>query len=137
MNEVINNDKVLYLIRGLPGSGKSGLAASMSHNVVEADQYFVNEHTGEYKFIASKLGRAHEDCLNRTEHYLSSGCATIAVSNTFTTEAELYPYTCLAKMYGYRLVSIIVENRHGNSSIHNVPEDIINKMRNRFSVKLK
>jgi hypothetical protein len=29
-----------------------------------------------------------------------------------------------------------VENRHGNSSVHNVPEETIEKMKKRFEIKI-
>jgi hypothetical protein len=29
-----------------------------------------------------------------------------------------------------------VENRHGGTNVHNVPEDKIEQMKNRFSIKL-
>ena len=60
----------------------------------------------------------------------------IVVSNTSTTEKELQPYLDLATKYDYKVVSLIVENRHGNSSVHNVPDETIDKMRNRFNIKL-
>jgi hypothetical protein len=60
----------------------------------------------------------------------------IVVSNTNTTESEMKPYTDLSEKYGYRVISLIVENRHGEYSIHNVPKDVIEKMKKRFNVKL-
>jgi hypothetical protein len=30
----------------------------------------------------------------------------------------------------------VVENRHGGTNVHNVPEDKIEQMKNRFSIKL-
>ena len=38
--------------------------------------------------------------------------------------------------YGYEVFSIIVENRHGGTNVHNVPEDKLEIMKNRFEVKL-
>ena len=46
------------------------------------------------------------------------------------------PYFKLAKEYGYTVFSIVVENRHGGTNVHNVPEDKIEQMKNRFSIKL-
>jgi hypothetical protein len=48
----------------------------------------------------------------------------------------MQPYYDLAKKYGYTVFSIIVENRHGSTSIHNVPEGSIDQMRRRFDIKL-
>jgi len=61
----------------------------------------------------------------------------IVVSNTFTTEKELEPYIELARLFDYRVVSLIVENRHGHESIHNVPVNIIDRMQERFKIKLR
>jgi hypothetical protein len=60
----------------------------------------------------------------------------IAVSNTFTQEWEMDAYYELAKQYGYRVFSLIVENRHGGVNEHGVPEDKLELMKNRFEVKL-
>ncbi|MNH05797.1 hypothetical protein D3C79_651440 [compost metagenome] len=67
---------------------------------------------------------------------MDEGDADVIISNTFTTEKELKPYLALAEECGYRVTTLIVENRHGNSSIHGVPDETMTKMRNRFSVKL-
>lgn len=133
--------KVLILLRGLPGSGKSTFANYMfSNNIFEADQYFYDDK-GNYNFDASKLHQAHLDCQRRVEELMkvsdySQYGSEIVVSNTSTTEKELEPYLELAKKYDYQVVSLIVENRHGNKSVHNVPDETIDKMRNRFSIKL-
>jgi hypothetical protein len=42
----------------------------------------------------------------------------------------------LAKKYGYKVTSVIVENRHEGKSIHSVPDITLGNMRNRFEVKL-
>jgi hypothetical protein len=60
----------------------------------------------------------------------------IVVSNTFTQEWEMEPYFELAKKHGYKVFTVIVENRHGGTNVHNVPEDKLEQMKNRFEVKL-
>jgi len=60
----------------------------------------------------------------------------IVVSNTFTQEWEMKNYYELAEKYGYRVYSLIVENRHNGVNQHNVPADKIEQMRNRFEVKI-
>jgi hypothetical protein len=46
------------------------------------------------------------------------------------------PYYKLAETYGYRVFSLIVENRHGGENIHGAPADKIQAMKDRFEVKL-
>ena len=134
--------KTLIILRGLPGTGKSSFAEFMwsSSVVCEADQYFYDEQ-GNYNFDISKLGEAHRWCQSQVEEamkpqdYNKYG-SEIVVSNTSTTEKELQPYLDLAEEFGYTVVSLIVENRHGSRSVHNVPDETLEKMRSRFSVKL-
>jgi hypothetical protein len=60
----------------------------------------------------------------------------IVVSNTFTQEWEMKFYKLIAKKYGYKVYTIIVENRHGGVNQHGVPEDKVEQMKNRFEIKL-
>ncbi len=131
--------KELFLLRGLPGSGKSSIAKSLSTSMsghVEADMFFLN-HEGEYKFDASKLKEAHEWCKKEAESYMKPhGFDRVIVSNTFTQEWEMDAYYNLARKYGYRVHSIIVENRHEGVNEHGVPADKLEQMKNRFEIKL-
>ena len=129
--------KKLFLIRGLPGSGKTTLAEQLRYPVFEADQYFIDSETNEYKFDASKLKMAHKWCQLRVEHSMEDNINTIVVSNTFTQEWEMDAYYELAKQYGYTVFSIIVENRHGGVNQHGVPEEKLQQMADRFEFKLK
>lgn len=136
----------LILVRGLPGAGKSTFSHMYRNQLIvagigvegpfEADQYFEDPETGAYNFDATKLGQAHSQCQEKTRDALQRGIAYVIVSNTFTTERELTPYTDMANQLNYSVISLVVENRHGNESIHNVPEEAMDRMRNRFSVKL-
>jgi predicted kinase len=132
--------KELFLLRGLPGSGKSTLAKTLGGIQIEADQYFVDSN-GEYKFDASQLKHAHNYCQGQTEAWMKTDGAQvnadrIIVSNTFTQEWEMEHYYKLANLYGYRVYSIVVENRHSGENVHGVPADKLEQMKNRFELKL-
>jgi len=132
--------KELFLLRGLPGSGKSTLANSIGGSWFEADHFFLNEK-GEYEFNPSNLKAAHEWCKKVVEESMSNWNGInpdekIIVSNTFTQEWEMQPYYDLAEKYGYRVYSLIVENRHGGVNEHGVPADKLVQMKNRFDVQL-
>lgn len=131
--------KTLLLLRGLPGSGKSTLSKTIGAITFEADMFFMEGN--EYKFNPTKLKEAHAWCQNQVEMTMKNSTknfetSRIVVSNTFTQEWEMQPYYDLAKKYGYEVFSIIVENRHGGTNVHNVPEDKLELMKNRFEVKL-
>jgi predicted kinase len=122
--------KTLILFRGIPGSGKSTLAQTLCPVHYSADMFF--EENGYYEFKAHLLPDAHKWCKEKVEEAMVRDEDIIGVANTFTTEWEMEAYFELAEDYGYRITTIVVENRHLSSSIHNVPEDIIEKMKSRF-----
>ena len=131
--------KTLYIVRGVPGSGKSTFAKSIGGIHIEADQFFMEN--GKYNFDITKIKLAHKYCKNQTEAWMKTDGVQvnndkIVVSNTFTQEWEMEPYFELAEKYGYRVFSLIVENRHDGKNIHDVPEDKLEQMKNRFEVKL-
>lgn len=137
--------RILILLRGLPGAGKSSFANLIwqSGVIFEADQYFYDER-GYYNFDPSKLHQAHTWCQLEVEQAMKENIETngkhfpeIVVSNTSTTEKELEPYFELARKYDYKVVTLVVENRHGNTSVHNVPEETLIKMEKRFQIKLR
>ena len=131
--------KTLYIVRGIPGAGKSTFAKSIGGVHIEADQFFMMN--GKYNFDITKIKLAHKYCQNQTEAWMKTDGTQvnndkIVVSNTFTQEWEMEPYFKLAEKYGYRTFSLIVENRHGGVNEHGVPEDKLELMKNRFEVKL-
>jgi predicted kinase len=127
-------EKELFLLRGLPGSGKSTLARSLGGMHMEADKYFM--YSGKYEFDASKLRDAHNWCQNAVRVGMETQGQKIVVSNTFTTEWEMDPYYKLAEQYGYRVYSLVVENRHEGVNEHGVPADKLEQMKQRFEIKL-
>jgi predicted kinase len=127
-------NKELFLLRGVPGAGKSTLAKSLGGSHMEADKYFMDK--GEYKFDPTKLKDAHAWCRNAVSVWMVNNTEKIVVSNTFTMEWEMQPYYDLAEKYGYRVYSLIVENRHSGVNQHGVPEEKLVQMKNRFEVKL-
>ena len=134
---------VLFLVRGLPGSGKTSFASAIwnDYAVCEADKFFYDKE-GNYNFDPSKLKEAHNWCKNEVEIRMQDHqnnqqyYPEIAVSNTFTQEWEMEDYFKLAGKYGYKVVSLILENRHGSQNVHGVPDEKLQIMKNRFEIKL-
>ena len=125
----------LILLRGLPGSGKTTVAYGFGVVPISADDYFYDDD-GNYYFNARELPKAHKQCFVRVEGMMMSDEPKIVVANTFTQEWEFKEYYELAKQYGYRVHSLIVENRHGSTNVHNVPKEKLEQMKERFVIKL-
>lgn len=122
-------DKILYIIRGVPGSGKSTLAHKLTDNVVEADQYFYDDE-GNYNWSADKLNQAHNWCFYTVKKYMEEGRDKIAVANTFVKNKDYKRYVELAKEFGYK---VDIRTCTGNyQNIHNVPDETVEKMRSKF-----
>lgn len=127
--------KELFILRGIPGCGKSTLAKSLGGKHVEADMYHLDKD-GNYNWKSEKVKESHNWCQTIVGGWMSDGEKRIVVSNTFTQDWELQSYYKWAEDFGYRVFSLIVENRHGGLNVHNVPEDTISKMKDRFTVVL-
>lgn len=122
---------VLYLIRGVSGSGKSYLAERLTKANYSADDFFMDD--GEYKFDEFLLQEAHDYCQDEVRYAMENQCPTIAVHNTFTRRWEMKPYYDLAKEFGYNVIEIIVKS-DCFENVHGVPEETIAKQRARFEM---
>lgn len=132
--EIRLKENKLIIIRGLPGSGKSTKAKEIvccddteTTKHYEADMFHIIN--GEYCFNVKNIKDAHKWCQASTAYWLNRGC-TVVVSNTFTTIKEMEPYFEMAKQYGAYIEVIEMKENYGN--VHNVPEDVLQKMADRW-----
>ena len=133
----------LILLRGIPGSGKTTLGevilytpgAKNTNNVLSADDFFLDEN-GNYIFDSSKLKEAHNQCQQKCAERMKMELSKIVIANTFTQEWEMKPYFDMAERYKYRVHCVVVENRHDGKNIHDVPDDKLKIMKDRFEINL-
>ena len=119
----------LYIIRGIPGSGKSTFAKKLLQEGkvqqhLEADE-FMTDANGDYKFDPSILQKCHQQCQMWTQYYLNLG-QSVAVANTFTRKWEILVYTKMGAEYE------VIEMDGEYKNIHGVPDHIIKQMKNRW-----
>ncbi|CAF1278743.1 unnamed protein product, partial [Adineta ricciae] len=133
----LRKTKVMFLMRGLPGSGKSTLVNilkriySQSFVICSADNYFLDSQ-GVYNFNRDKIGEAHRVCQEHAEDACKNNVLAVIIDNTNIRMDECRPYFQKASTYGY--IVIIVEprtnwKRDANilniRNTHQVPADVI------------
>jgi predicted kinase len=116
-------EKTLILLRGVSGAGKSTVAELLGnldgYATIAADDYWGPE----YDFDITRLHFAHHWCQLVTRSHLEDGMSVV-VHNTATTNKDVEIYQQIAKEHNARFISLIVENRHGSDSVHNVPQEV-------------
>lgn len=128
----------LFIVRGIPGSGKttlSRLIAIFIDNVTEgrAEHFATDmfwEKDGEYNFNPVRLDEAHKWCRRQVEAALSEGVHSAVVHNTFSQRWEVTPYLDIADTYGYN--PFILETQNFFGSEHDIPERTFDEIAGRF-----
>ena len=135
--------KTLYIIRGLPGSGKSTLGEQLADGYMDyhpkfggmksysfaADDWFT-DHDGNYNFNAGEIIDAHEDCQARVRGAMMSDVENICVCNTFSQAWEAAPYFKLCA--DFRYTPVVIECQSQFRNIHDVPQEFIDEMKEQW-----
>lgn len=131
-------NKILYIMQGAPGSGKSTVGARISwkrkKSIYSTDDYWMED--GEYKFNLAKLGAAHRWNQARVEVALAREDWDVVVDNTNITRSAAKPYFDLAEKYGYEVQVVRIDpgletclaRNAIRSEDRKIPEDVIRRM---------
>lgn len=137
--------KVMVLMRGCPGSGKSFQAinilnrcyinANIDEFIFSADKYFINKHTGHYNFVKSKLIKAHKWAYENTYNAVQLEVTPVIIDNSNILAWQMEDYVKLAVNNGY-WIEILEPNTEWawdremlfKKNQHSVPFDNINIM---------
>jgi len=112
---------------GLPGSGKSTLAHKIGCVVYEADMFFMRE--GVYQYDVKLINEAHELCFSNFKQCVYDNI-DVAEANTFITRWERKKYLEFAQKYNCNIHLMEVKTEYG--SVHNVPDNVIDRMRRKY-----
>ncbi|XP_026160212.1 NEDD4-binding protein 2 isoform X1 [Mastacembelus armatus] len=134
--------KVLVLLRGAPGSGKTTMARTLlQHNqggvILSTDDYFF--HHGKYQFDPTALGEAHVWNHERAKEAFGNDTNPIIIDNTNMQAWEMKPYVIQALKYGYKVLFREPETWWKNKprelqrrTTHNVQVETIRRMLNGY-----
>lgn len=157
MQQMQQAETNLILVRGASGAGKSTVGELLeSHaqcKILSTDDLFYIDGKYEFEKIMDKdpdmLRKNHQAIIDEVEvimddydrmirdtDYSWMPIDTVVVCNTFTELWEMEPYFELAAKHDWRVHTIVVENRHGSNSVHNVPAHVIQSQKERFEVVL-
>lgn len=138
-----NSYKVMVLLRGIPGSGKSYLAkqivqqayntSNVGEYIFSADDFF--SQSGRYRYVREKISEAHAWNQNRVYWNVRNGLSPIIVDNTSVKIWEMKVYVQMAVEYGY-YINILEPatpwafNHHelAKRNVHDVPREKIRDM---------
>lgn len=126
-------NKILIIVRGIPGSGKSTFAKKIvkmfPDNSVhwEADMFYM--HNGVYCWKPTIAHLGHRWCQKKVKESFDE-VDIVIVSNTFTTNSEMKPYVDWCHENGITVQYVRMANEFENE--HGVPESALEKMKARF-----
>ncbi|XP_001944010.2 uncharacterized protein LOC100167552 isoform X2 [Acyrthosiphon pisum] len=141
--------KVLVLMRGCPGSGKSYQATNILNScyknaniddfIFSADKFFTNKYNGQYCFNRTKLSEAHEWAFQKFQTAIKLEVTPVIVDNTNCEVWEMENYTKVAVNNGY-WIEIVEPNTEWawnkmelfKKNVHSVSYDTISSFIHRY-----
>lgn len=106
----IADSKVMFILRGLPGSGKSLIAQLITEvypNAIScsADDFFTRRD-GSYRFDRRQLPSAHASSQDKAKDACIRGCSVVIIDNTNIKMEEFRPYTDMSGSFNYTVITV-------------------------------
>ncbi|XP_061164864.1 2',3'-cyclic-nucleotide 3'-phosphodiesterase-like [Saccostrea echinata] len=105
----IRKSNTIFIMRGVPGSGKSTIARALKRVypyavLCSADDYFMKG--SEYIYRSDDLGSAHRFCQEKATEAVRNGANVIIIDNTNIKRWEMKFYLDLARQQKYHIVLV-------------------------------
>ena len=142
---MVEMEKTLVILRGLPGSGKTTLTAKLEEQygaaavICSADHYFYfgKEMIPEnYKWDRNLIAKAHGQCRYNAAKAMEEGKPLVIIDNTNIKLRDFKVYLLTAAEHGYTVVSHAITGMSAEEShrlnVHSVPMETCVKMFNAY-----
>lgn len=139
--------KILYLMQGIPGSGKTTIAkeirAQTAGVILSTDDFWYEVTEGDttyrgdtYKFDRSRLGEAHQWNQKRAEDSMRFGASAVIIDNTNIRARDVIPYVVAARIHGYDIQvrrvdvdpQVAIARQEDRPEDRRIPAETINRM---------
>jgi len=133
----------LTLMVGIPGSGKSTVARSLSDisgaEICSTDDFWYQDDPTVYTFDVKRLGEAHRWNQQRAASFMAAG-QDVIIDNTNLDDYAKQPYYALANIYNFDVVIVTVDTpvniciarQYERPADRRVPTDVIFKMHSKL-----
>jgi hypothetical protein len=142
-NPLIENN-VCIILRSRSGAGKTTFAEWLKYMFYDAQEFeiccaddFHYDDKGNYDFKAENLSAAHGWCQNKAFQAMDDNVRVVVIANTNTKERDFAPYIMYGEKKGYKVVSLVIENRADTKNCHNVPDFVLDKQAESIKSSLK
>lgn len=138
-----NKSGTIYIMRGLPGTGKSALADVLrtihpDSQVLSSDDFFYDPKTGTHTFDKERIKEAHEWNFERYKKAIEANVPNIIVDNSNVKKYHYHHYLDYGQRHNY-LVSVVTiphndvsDQQLTERNVHGVSRETIRRMRKEF-----
>ncbi|WP_413113622.1 hypothetical protein [Thaumasiovibrio sp. DFM-14] len=117
--------KILYIVRGPFGTGKTEFANTVCEDVVSCWDYYAKY--GRNKYDENLKPHADNYCRESVLQLMRDGVEKIAVTNSFSKNADLDYFYQAAKNHGYEVFSLVMDSKDPERYKRDAPEDVVLK----------
>ncbi len=126
--------KILYIVRGPFGTGKTEFARTITDNVVSCWDYY--HQYGQNEWNEKLKPYADEYCRTRAHDLVSKGIDVLAVTNSFCKEEDMDYFYELAKEHGYTVFCMVMTNRAIEQYKRPAPDNVVQSQSQRLKDNL-
>ena len=136
--------RIAYIMRGLPGSGKSAVAGELyppdlfRGAIYSTDEICKRENMGKYIYDQEKVGGWHEQNIKEFKKSCEEHIQIVICDNTNILKDHFQPYIDIALQNEYMVHILTVGDFNVDKCVernkHGVPRDVIQKMKDNFEL---